>query len=1040
MVWQPRRWTSCFTLRFVICHGVETGDQELFHKVKKLLLFSIKLFAFFKHLGYCLHGDATVFPLNSIQAMELVMHFSSLGSFHRFATVGNSIWSLSCKLAAILVSLVCVSEVNAQAFRSRDYTFEEGAVGAVGAAGVTDHETSNGIASAADPNRVWYDVEYNIPISSESQLGSQQGTAVQTWLASVQRDSAPLVNTLGAFFRPDYVAVNDSPADQGNSTRALEFGGGFGESLIDEASSSGMRGFVFDADSIVANETIANTNFFASFSYLSQAWVKPVLDGARQVVWSIGSEQGALGITSSGDWEVRGLGPVGTLSTNIAVDENNWTHVAVYRNGSEAIFYVNGSVAAQGPNFFNIWPDTIYLGSDEQQARNYSGLIDDFSVSGFPNGEGIDPAVDLDYWTDTTPIPDPLILGDVNFDSDVNQTDYNIWSANVGFNNGFGIGDFGTLNLGDVDGNGRIDLLDFNIIQREARALGNVLSFTTVPEPGACLLLLTGITCAMGVRRRTDRTQRSDSIASPNRTGSKNSSRYSFLLVILLGSLLTASNSQAAVIVAEDFKYDQPSKTELSGGDFTTGTFAGGQNGSLGFFDSDWGSFGSGVILSGDFPAGPQITPFLDDLETGMTESFFPGIGNGLTRDYDLDPSVSGNQTIYFAAKMKVETAGTYDIIPGDPNPDPADREGPVSALFSIFSNTAGGITDSAVSFGLTGPAGNGLTTEVFADLNGNRVQGNAGAIAVGTYHTVVGKLELNVAGVGNSADFDGSGIVNGNDFMIWQRNNGRTDSPPQTEGNFNGDANVDGQDLAGWQAGYGGPDGTPDERLTVWLNPTGVETSNDTVLTVEGDVMTSLFDTDVFSSILLFSDPDSGGAPKRPHYYDDLAIGTTWNDVVTVDIPRLTLEVNTNTGLVQIINNTSETLDISAYEILSDSGSLDPNALLGAGWDSLAQQGEAGWVENNPTTDRLTESNFQPNTTKTFNPSDIVSLGNAFDTSGSQDLVARWQVLEGNDSLLNLFDISYVTTSSTVASIPEPTTLALIALSMLVLGIGRKV
>ena len=966
------------------------------------------------------------------------MHFSSPDSFHRFTTHCNKHFSLACKLGVILISLSCVHEANAQAFRSRLYTFEEGSVGTVGGAGVTDHETSNGIASDDDPNRVWYDVFYKIPDSSESQLGSVQGTPVQTWLSTVQRNSAPLVNTFGASFRPDYVAVNDSPADQGNSTRALSFGGGFGESLIDQASTAGMRGFVFDADAVAANENISNTNFFASFSYLSQAWVKPVLDGARQVVWSIGSEQGALGITSSGNWEVRALGPVGTLSTNIAVDENAWTHVAIYRNGSEAIFYVNGSVAAQGPNFFNIWPDAIYLGADEQQQRNYSGLIDDFSISGFPNGEGIAPAVDLDYWRDTTPIPDPLILGDVNFDSDVNQTDYNIWSSNVGFNNGFGIGDFGTLNMGDVDGNGRIDLVDFNIIQREARELGNVLVFGAVPEPGSCLLLLTGITCALGVRRRTTRTHKVDNTDSSSPTRTKRSSRCSFLLIVLLGSLLTASNTQAAVIVAEDFKYDQPSKTELSGGDFTTGTFAGGQNGSLGFFDSDWGAFGSGVILSGDFPAGPQITPFLDDLDTAMTESFFPGAGNGLLRDYDLNPSVAGNQTLYFAAKMKVETAGTYDIIPGDPNPDPAGREGPVNALFSIFSNVNGGvadITDTAVSFGLTGPAGNGLTTEVFADLNGNRVQGNAGAIAVGTYHTIVGKLEINAAGVGNSADFDASGIVDGSDFMIWQRNHGRTDSPPQTEGNFNGDTNVDGLDLAGWQQGYGGPDGTPDERLTVWLNPTGVETSNDTVLTIEADVMDSLFDSSVFSSILLFSDPDTGGAPKRPHYYDDLAIGTTWNDVVTVDVPRLTLEVNTNTGLVQIVNNTSETLDISAYEILSDSGSLDPNASLGAGWDSLAQQGETGWVENNPSASQLTESNFQPNLTKTINPSDVVSLGTAFDTAGTQDLVARWQVLEGNDSLLNLFNVTYVTTSSTVAGVPEPTGVALVALAMLALG-----
>ena len=939
-------------------------------------------------------------------------------------------------VGSLSISVLPVDDASGQAFRSRVYSFEAGAAGAtVAGSGVPDDETGNAIPSVDDANRTWYDVAYIQGTSSDSQLGCCTGDPVQPWLATTQADAPPLINNNGASFRPSYANVTgDSPAAGGTSTRALEFdasgGFGFGESLFDLG---GMRGFIFDQDAVVANETIGNTNFFPSFSYLTQAWLKPVLTpGDRQIAWSLGSEQGALGITSTGKWEVRALGPVGDLSTNIDVDPNVWTHAAIYRNGAEAIFYLNGSVVAQGVNFFNIWPQAVYLGADEQLARPYNGLIDDFTISGFPNGEGIDVLEDLNFFADSGLVfPDPLVLGDVDLDGNVNQSDYDVWSMNFGFNNGFGIGDPGTLILGDADQNGVVNLLDFNVIQREARALGNVISVGAVPEPGTLCLLLSGLGLVATSRRRR--------ASTAGRPGKSSASLFGMLICFLLASfVITTSSANADLVASDDFKYKQNTKTELSGGGFGASTFAGGQNGTAGFWDNEWGTFGSGVIIS----EGPFASygPLNLNTETAFTESFFPGDGNGLFRDYTLDGSVAGNQTLYFATKIKVEASGTYDIIEGDPNPDPAVREGPVSALFSIFSDAAGDIDDTAVGFGFTGPAGDGPTTELFAELDGTRVTNNLGNIPVGSFHTVVGKLEVNATGTSSAtADFNNDGLANGLDFLIWQQFQGGPGTVAQ--GDADGNGTVDNADLAIWEQTYG-TDGTvtPDERLTVWLNPTGVETSANPVLVTTGDVMTDLFDTSVASVALLFSDPDSGGAPKRPHYYDDIAIGTTWSDVATVSVPRLTLEVNTTDGLVQIINNTSEIIDISAYEILSSSGSLDPNA---GGWNSLSDQAEAGWVENNPLDTQLAESNFLANTTKTINPTDIVSLGNAFDTTGSQDIVARWQNLTGFDSLLNLFDVNYVTVSSsisaTAAAVPEPSTLVLLALGLAVCPCRRR-
>jgi hypothetical protein len=57
-----------------------------------------------------------------------------------------------------------------------------------------------------------------------------------------------------------------------------------------------------------------------------------------------------------------------------------------------------------------------------------------------------------------------------------------------------------------------------------------------------------------------------------------------------------------------------------------------------------------------------------------------------------------------------------------------------------------------------------------------------------------------------SDADFDGSGLVTGADFLIWQRNLGLGGQTNNNNGDANADGTVDDLDLADWETQYGGP------------------------------------------------------------------------------------------------------------------------------------------------------------------------------------------------------------------------------------------
>lgn len=69
--------------------------------------------------------------------------------------------------------------------------------------------------------------------------------------------------------------------------------------------------------------------------------------------------------------------------------------------------------------------------------------------------------------------------------------------------------------------------------------------------------------------------------------------------------------------------------------------------------------------------------------------------------------------------------------------------------------------------------------------------------------------LQLFDNATASNADFDGNGIVDGNDFLKWQRGFGMSGQTNNQNGDANGDGSVTADDLAIWKTKFGGPGAT---------------------------------------------------------------------------------------------------------------------------------------------------------------------------------------------------------------------------------------
>jgi hypothetical protein len=151
--------------------------------------------------------------------------------------------------------------------------------------------------------------------------------------------------------------------------------------------------------------------------------------------------------------------------------------------------------------------------------------------------------------------------------------------------------------------------------------------------------------------------------------------------------------------------------------------------------------------------------------------------------------------------------------------------------------------------------------------------------------------------------------------------------------------------------------------------------------------------------------------------------------------IQSLILDVNTATGAMSIRNSTGNPIDITGYRITSAAGSmnttnwtgldvLEGGDPVGVGWDRSGGASANALTEVNLTGSRLMANNAS------------FSLGNAFNTSGitTQDLNFFFSTTTGEirRGVLNF------NTSSSITAVPEPCSLAIMAL-LGVLAVGSR-
>jgi hypothetical protein len=297
-------------------------------------------------------------------------------------------------------------------------------------------------------------------------------------------------------------------------------------------------------------------NYEGIFSHGIQLWAKPTVTGARQDLVYDTTEHG-IGITANNTWALGYDKNVLDSGVTVAstLDANGWAHVMQLSGFGDPVgggsaqrgaLLVNGVAVRAASTFYD--PSTLPLsigasltldgsGQPQNTTNFYKGQLDDVRIFFWGDNSdelgddgavgGTNTAVNsrnadgqnwgpLDLSVDNDWIRQRLATLGVTDPADVDLSGGAVNAADeaafrthwrkVQTINNVQVGDWNSRQQGDLNYDGIVNLGDAFILHEALQAAGlsglNFAALGGVPEPSACALLLAGLACWGGNRRR----------------------------------------------------------------------------------------------------------------------------------------------------------------------------------------------------------------------------------------------------------------------------------------------------------------------------------------------------------------------------------------------------------------------------------------------------------------------------------------------------------------------------------------------------------
>jgi hypothetical protein len=230
----------------------------------------------------------------------------------------------------------------------------------------------------------------------------------------------------------------------------------------------------------------------------------------------------------------------------------------------------------------------------------------------------------------------------------------------------------------------------------------------------------------------------------------------------------------------------------------------------------------------GDILGGNDALVYNDLVATGLAGAVggvaLPSVSPSVTPGEINTGSAAMNQlvtlgTIEATSGVVVNFSGTMSqVLVGDGSPtgfigagiSVTNTDGtPISGVDAFPSSIAGfGTNTLALSFSGPATSGGRLPAGTYTlNFVGNSLVGNGRAVdAASTGSASNAQVEITVTDVGQPGDYDANGLVDGNDFLAWQRQLGSPAVPPGSGADGNSNGTVDGPDLGVWGSNFGEP------------------------------------------------------------------------------------------------------------------------------------------------------------------------------------------------------------------------------------------